>query len=287
MGKEEALKILPSLVQAGQVFGRGMGDFDKGNEKLFDVLRAGQITGHLTDPITRKLDPERVQHFLDVIEKSGAATGWRVNPDTWLGIAKQGGISLRGLSDEGLLDMAAFAQNMGGPRAGTAMMSLFQQFAGGTMGRSVAEKLEGLGLLGKDEWKTDHGKVVLSDEALKRLGDIFKTSPLEGLQKVLLPAMEAHGFKTQDEQIKELFRILQRATTQRFLGEGIADINQMFDERNRMTSGMGVESAALVANANDIATAIHNLASAFDNLKTSSTPRQCLASCPVRPTTSF
>jgi hypothetical protein len=151
-GKDEALKLMETMARAGQVFGAGMGDYDRGNDKLFDIIRAADIIGRLSDPNTKQFDAKRFQDFLDVVTQTGTSTGWRVNPDTWLGLAKQGGISLRGLSNEGLMEMAGFAQNMGGPRAGTAMMSLFQQFAGGTMFKGTAQHMQDIGLLKEGEW---------------------------------------------------------------------------------------------------------------------------------------
>lgn len=267
-GKDEALKMMETLSRAGQVFGAGTGDYGSANDKLFDTLRAADIIGRLSDPTTKQFDPKRFTEFLDVITKVGNATGWRVNPETWLGMAKQGGISLRGLSNEGLMEMSAFAQNMGGPRAGTAMMSLFQQFAGGTMFKGTAQHMQDIGLLKEGEWGVSGGRVQINEEASKRLGEVFKTDPMKGLTEILMPAMKEHGFDSPDDQIRELFKILQRQTTQRFLGEGAMNVNQMLAEVEREKHGQRLNDSAATQNSNDLEVAIHNLGASFNVLGT-------------------
>ena len=49
--------------------------------------------------------------------------------------------------------MAIMAQAMGGPRAGTAMLSLYNQVATGKMTKPAALGMQDLGLLGADEWR--------------------------------------------------------------------------------------------------------------------------------------
>jgi hypothetical protein len=112
------------------------------------------------------------------------------------------------------------------------------------------------------------GRVQINEEASKRLGEIFKTDPLKGLTDVLMPAMKAYGFDKPDDQIRELFKVLQRATTQRFLGEGIMNVNQMLAEAHRMEGAQGLEAAAATQNSNDLQVAIHNLGSSLDVLRT-------------------
>jgi hypothetical protein len=83
-----------------------------------------------------------------------------------------------------------------------------------------------------------------------------------------MPAMKAYGYEKPDDQIRELFKILQRSTTQRFLGEGIMNVNQMLAEVQRMMQGQGTDAAAATQNASSMPVAVHNLAASFSKLET-------------------
>ena len=74
------------------------------------------------------------------------------------------------MNDQGIGTMAILSQYMGAQRAGTALMSLNQEFAGGTMWTRNAKELERLGILNHGEWsKGGGGGIVLTPEARKDL----------------------------------------------------------------------------------------------------------------------
>jgi hypothetical protein len=266
LGEDEALQALPAFSKFSQVLGKSTGNYENPDEEIKKLMRAADITGNLTNPETKEVDIPRLMRFLDVATKALEATGGMVTPQTWLGMAQQGGISLRGLDQEGLMTMAMMSQVMGGQRAGTAMMSLFQQFAGGTMFTRTAQHLQDIGLLHEGEWKKDGSRVTINDEASKRLSGVFRDDPLKGLTEVILPALKEAGFTSLNDQIRQLAMILQRSTTQRFLGEEIVAAQQMARERTRMAGAQGVDQAQDTVNTTSITAAMHNLTASFEEL---------------------
>src|SRR5206468_1925786 len=121
--------------------------------------------GKFVNEKTHDVDTERLQHFLDLGSKVTQATHGRVNAQTWLGLAQQGGPALSGMTDEGLIHMAIAAQAMNGPRAGTALSSLYMQMIGGKMTEPVYSKLEELGL-------AKGHKVLVKPETRNRKGEV-------------------------------------------------------------------------------------------------------------------
>ena len=82
------------------------------------------------------------------------------------------------LDDEGALTLGAavVSQQMGGARFGTAQMSLFQQFAGGTMTATKAKALQELGFLNEGVWTASRGGgVTWSKEGAARREEFLGT----------------------------------------------------------------------------------------------------------------
>lgn len=264
MGEEDALKAMEPLSRVAQLMGSVSGDYGKANSQVFDLIRSSDIMGRMVDS-SGKFDLDKLMSFMQIVGKIYEATGGKVDAQTWLGLAKQGGISLRGLDDEGMARMAVFSQAMGGQRAGTAMMSMFQQMAGGTMFPRVAQEMEKLGLLKKDEWTHKDSKVTISDEASKRLSEYFRKDPAEGI-KLLKDAMAQNGITDPNQQVRELFRLLNRATTQRFVGEGMMNAAQMEAEVQRIMKAPDIIEALKMLDTTSISRAEHNLGAAMQEL---------------------
>jgi hypothetical protein len=281
-GAAEARAVLPAMTQLQMTMGGFSGDYEKSGEDLRAMIKSADIMGWLTDPKTGEVDSDRLMKFLNVANQAYIGTHGQVNPQTWLGQAKQGGVSLRGLDETGLMQMAMFSQIMGGQRSGTAMMSLFQQLAGGTMFSRSANAMQQIGLLGPKgeidpatgkvkgnaDWATDHGRVVISEAASKRLSEFFEKNPMEGIKK-LQETMVAAGITDPQAQMRELFQILGRATTQRFVGEGLTNYQQMIREGEQLGNAQDIPTALATGNDNSIPIAMHSLYSAITVLEES------------------
>ena len=154
---------------------------------------------------------------------------------------------------------------LGAQRAGTALMSLNQQFAGGTMWTRNAKELQRLGILGAGEWsKGGGGGIVMTPEARKRLGNQL-TDPLQFVVKSLLPAMEAHGITNVDDQIREVYSVFGRATSQREIADIVRNKGQIALELDRLEKGQGLDDQLKTANDRDVTQNIENLKAAWDN----------------------
>jgi hypothetical protein len=91
-----------------------------------------------------------VEERFNAMVQMMAATGGRVTPDMMLLMAQRGGPATRSLSIAGMRSMAAPLQELGAARAGTALMSLYQQLVGGRGGGQPSQmEFLRLGLLQK------------------------------------------------------------------------------------------------------------------------------------------
>jgi hypothetical protein len=195
------------------------------------------------------------------------------------------------------MTMGIMAQYMGGPRAGTAMMSLFQQFSGGVMARRQVEELERLGFLGPGEvmglggggghgrpgghlhmwgapkgfgagrsYRVGPGGVSISPEARRRLSGALGDDPLKWVEQDVIPKMEAAGITDPEAQMQELFTLLGRQTTQRFTADMVRNFRQMLGERARIRGGMDINAALGAAQTGDVEQALHNVQAAWQEL---------------------
>lgn len=267
MGMKEADETMEPLARYAFVLqsdkkykGDVTGDLQK-------VIRAGELSGRITDPITKHIDPHKLESFLDMAAKINAATHGMVGPDAMLAMAQQAGPSLRGLTDEGFLSMAIQSQAMGGHRAGTAYLSLWQQLASGTMMKRTAQGMEEMGFLKPDEWSTEGGHVSISPEAAKRLGKLIGQDPLM-FAKAINEELAKRGVTDPIEQMQAVMRMTGRQTTQRFSMEEVVNFQQMLAERERLMQGMGNGPAFTLLKNESVQANLQALSNSWDNFVT-------------------
>src|SRR5262249_22097913 len=144
LGQDDSMKVWEQLARFQWSMSAEKGFKGDAGEDLGKFLRAGELGGRLTDPNTHKAAVEELQRFLDLSSKVMTATHGMVTPSTLLGMSQQAGFSMRGMTDEGFLNQAIMAQAMGGPRAGTALLSLYNQVATGKMTKPAALGMQDL-----------------------------------------------------------------------------------------------------------------------------------------------
>lgn len=263
-GKEEMEKLweplarYSALQQSDEKF---KGDPGKAIRAL---LKAGELTGRFVNE-QGEFDPVKAQHFLDLVIKIKSATHGMVNEQQILGFAQQAGPTARGLTDKGFMTEAINIQAMSGNRAGTALMSLWQQMAGGTMFKRTAEGLQELGFLKPDEWKTSGGRVILGAEASKRLTRMIGKDPME-LSSNISARLDEMGVTDPEERSRMIMRMANRQTTQRMLMEMVVNRKQQRAERERMAQGMEMEGAFDLKNKESVPFNMERVTKAWNNL---------------------
>jgi hypothetical protein len=238
------------------------GDF---GEDMKAVMRSGEASGRFTDPLTGKIDPKLAEHFYSQIIQAIVATHGMVNPQTVLGLTKQGGFSLRGLTDEGFATEMIMAQVLGGPRVGTATLGIYQQMAKGQMTQKTAQALQDVGQLKPDEWSSTKGGITLTPEASKRLTAKFAGDPM-ALSDEIMKNLDERGITDPGERLRLWTNAFGRQTTQRYEGEMATNYNQILSERARMMQGAGLDKAGRIINDESIAANMKKLENAWHAL---------------------
>jgi len=266
LGFDDSMKVWEKLAQFQWVMQNQKGFKGDAGDDMSKFLRAGELSGRLTDPTTHKAAIEELTRFLDLSQKVMAATHGMVTPSTMLGMTQQAGFSMRGMTDEGFMNMAIMAQAMGGPRAGTAMLSLYNQVATGKMTMPAALGMVDLGLLKPGEVVNNHGHPIIDPKAEARLGKLLTGNPMDFVDQIY-KNLEAQGITDPDEQKRRVAGAMSRQTSERFVIEQMMNREQMAAERERIGQGAGSAEAAGIFDAKSITANEQALANAWYNLQ--------------------
>lgn len=261
-GHDGALKMMEGVSRFAGVLGNTTHDYKGAADRVYELVRAGDLMGKFVDESTHKVDPEKLRGFLDLASKLTLVTHGKVDPKTWLGLAQQGGPALGGMSENGLMTMGIIAQAMGGQRAGTALSSLYQQFVGGKTTQPVAEEMKKLGMIsGYSVLKGGH--VSISEEQKNQEYKSALKTDMVDFTKKLVEDWKKAG-KGMDEMVESLYTLFGRTTTQRLIHDMLRNLPQIEGERDRAKQAMGVEPSAALQNKEDYSQILNNMTTAWD-----------------------
>lgn len=183
---------IESVMSSG---GHGGGHGEKAERMFMDALKTTELRGALIDPKTGHFSEERFAKQLDFMTKAYTASGGLVKPTEYLNMIKTGGVAAKSLNDQsfyfGLMHMA---QEQGGSRTGTGLMSAFQNMYMGRTTQQVAEEMNKMGLFNTDKlhYGTTGHLAKVDAGSLKR-AELFRTDQFAYMNQVMLPMLRAQG----------------------------------------------------------------------------------------------
>jgi hypothetical protein len=266
VGAEGAMSIAPKLAEIDRVQSI-VGGKGKDQGSAYVLTRATELMGKLTDPFTHQVDLKLFGSVIDNMSKMSIASHGKVTPEEWLNYAKQAGPAAGNLTTEGMYTTSAIIQAMGGNRAGTAAAAVQRQFAGGVMTKSKAEELTNIGIFKPGDYEVGKGgHVTFKNDAGQSFVDKLQKDPLDAVVKDLIPALESHGFDTNEKITKELYRILGTAPEQREIYEIIRGREQIHQERERAMGALAPGASMATLNASDPTQVTSAFTTAFKDL---------------------
>ncbi|TAK93143.1 MAG: hypothetical protein EPO09_13580 [Aquabacterium sp.] len=205
-----ARQVAPMLSQLNManaaIFKGKVGEIDEGGTR-------GLL--HFIDRRGGTHDIASFKRNLDLAEKLVTGSGGFVQFRDLDQFSQQGGTAFRGLSDEGVLNMALLLQEQGGARAGTSFMSLYQNLIGGRTPKKTMALLQeyGLGHIAMQEHATVGGKSLKSMVMTDITGrDLLQSNPTAWMRTVFLPALAAHGVTSEGDILKATNDLLSNRT---------------------------------------------------------------------------
>lgn len=266
-GKEATPELVEQVANAQWVLQFNKHFKGDSAKDIQDLMRAGEQSGRLTDPITGKIDPAKVKDWLDLSQRVISGSHGLVTAQSLLGLTQQGGFALRGLSEKGFMGEAIMAQVMGGQRAGTATLGIMQQLSKGTMTGATVQGMEEAGLLKPGEWHMDKQKVVIDEEVRNALTKKFTNDPMD-IAAEIIANLNAKGITDPTERLRRVLGAMGRQTTQRFTAEEVMNFEQQIAERDRWMQGAGVGKAKEAMMSGSLTANMAAFGNAWDNLLT-------------------
>ncbi|XHO68841.1 hypothetical protein BCC1697_005327 [Burkholderia gladioli] len=176
----------------------GAEDAHANEEKFMNMLKVIELRGGTKDEATFKREANMVQKVL-------TATGGRVGGDEWRNFIQTGGVAAKQMRQDAFYyQMEPLIQEMGGHAVGTGLMSAYSNLYQGKTTVRAARQMMNLGLL--DRKSVEYNKIGMIKQIRPGAlagGDLFKASPLEWVEKVLLPKMKAKGI-TDPDKVKDM-----------------------------------------------------------------------------------
>lgn len=203
---EEASKFTPALLTLGKannaIFGDKLGAMD--DEGLKNLLKFIDRRGGFKDQ-------ETFNRNLNLAEKLVTGSGGFLHFQDLGAFSQNAGTAFRSLSDEGLLHMEGLMIEQGGQKAGTALMSLYQNLVAGRTPKKTMGLLQDLGLaqLAMQEHGSIGGKPIKSLVMTGVKGaDLLQSDPAKWMTDVLLPALSAKGITKEADVLKAVNDVL-------------------------------------------------------------------------------
>lgn len=212
------------------------------DEGLLNLVRAVDMRGQIyTDG---KFDAAKFQKELSGAASMIVMSGGAIKANDVLQYTRMAGPAAQGQSAEGFYGGGMeVAIGMGAAKEGTALMSLYSQFVGGKMTQGVADKLVQLGLLG-GYTKKGGGGILLNEEQKGPTNvGLLQSDPSAWVDKVLVPALQAHGYTTPDAMREQLFNIAGRQTTARYLSDVMTNQPQVQRGRELFHQFTGIDQS--------------------------------------------
>ncbi|MCA7941592.1 phage tail tape measure protein [Burkholderia cepacia] len=173
-------------------------DGHENEEKFMNMLKVIELRGGTKSEAAFRNEANMVQKVL-------SATGGRVGGDEWRNFIQTGGVAAKQMRQDAFYyQMEPLIQEMGGHQVGTGLMSAYSNAYQGKTTKRAANQMIDLGLLDRKKVvDTKIGTIKEIKPGALTGGDLFKASPLEWLEKVLLPKLAAKGI-TDPDRVKDM-----------------------------------------------------------------------------------
>lgn len=217
---------MESYMAAG---GHGEGHGGKAEKQFADIIKVMEMRG-----LMRDFSEEKLTRMSDLFVKNYVASGGMVKPSDFLNMMKTGGVAGKTVNEDFMFAMGHIMQEKGGNRAGTQLMSTYQNLVAGRSTQQVAENLLHLGLLnasGVHYGTTGH--ITKTDFGALKSAEVMQQNPLEYLNTYILPALAKKGIDINDSK-----KVLP-ALTQMASNRNAADfLSQLYLERGQIANYM-------------------------------------------------
>jgi hypothetical protein len=241
-------------------------------EEMDKLLKSAEIKGVATDP-------GRFKSYISAVAKTLNAFGDQLKPSDIFEQLKYARQASQSLSERFVATtMSTIGSEIGGAGIGTAVASFNRAMVGGHMEHQAALELAGLGLINEDDLtKLSTGEV----KGVKRGAHVkdwrlAQSDPDLWIRQNLIPALEAHGYKSDDEMQAEIAKLYPNRTAGQFVSQIVGQRSKMEKNAALWQKSMSDEAADVLTKS-DINAATSGFGNRVENLIASNIPADALA----------
>ncbi|KWD75366.1 hypothetical protein [Burkholderia ubonensis] len=206
----------------------GKEDAKKNVDQIMGMVKVIDLRGGTKDGAAFRAEA-------DIVQKMQTATGGKVSSDEWNNFAESGGAAAKKLrTDAFYYQMQPLIEKLGGKSAGAGLAALNASALQGKATGPAAQRMMALGLV--DPKRAHNNKNV----ALVG-GDMLQASPLEWLEKVLLPKLAAKGITSPDKVKAELAKLFPDKDAGNLLTTMYEKREQIHDTEKQSAAADGVD----------------------------------------------
>jgi hypothetical protein len=273
-----AIQLMPKFQELGLVLSNLTGKSADG--QAYSAILAMDARGSIINRKTGEIDPSLAGPELDAMTRAIIASHGLLTADDFRNVARQSGPAGMAMSPEAFYGKLPTAmQVMGSQKAGTALMSLFQELATGVMPQRVGEQLLKLGLIDPKGYHVRRGGQVVIDPGSLKGESQFMNDPFKWINDTLKKAMQDKGIVDPKAQgnavgsligpiVDEVGRVIGRQTAQRLVTEALLNAPQYQRDFEQRQKAFGIDAANANNQAQDPTQAMKNFQAAWSNLMT-------------------
>lgn len=206
---------------------------------------------------------------LDLAQRMVTGSGGAIKFQDLAQFSQYGGTAFRGLSDEGLLRMSGLLQEQGGAKAGTALMSVYQNLIAGRTPKKTMALLQqmGLGEVGMVNAGIINGKPFQST-VLKNIkgAELLQSDPVAWIQSVLLPTLASKGITKEGDILRTVNDLLSNRNASGQMSITATQLQTVLRDFEVTKRAMGVQGT-LDASRNTRAGQLMNYQAQMENLR--------------------
>jgi hypothetical protein len=238
----EVSKMLPTIVQAKSVLDAS-DPTGKASEGLLYSMRSAELFGLASEPA-------KFRAYIDSFLKATQVEGRTVNSEGLFEFAQMAKSSAATLSPEFVNAIAPLlVQEMGGGRAGTSTDQFIKQVVGGFQGNlhAAAKEFVAIGLANRDDFETTKTGEIKGLKSGRHVAgyELAASDPAKWVWDILVPALKAKGFDTEEQQLNEVRRLFPNGNAANIVSKFIQQQEQWQAKAERISQASGLDAVDL------------------------------------------
>jgi hypothetical protein len=206
---------------------------------LVYALKAAELLGKASSP-------EALRDYLNSFVKAQQVEGKTIDPEGMFNFAQQLKAAAPNLSSRFVNTLGPLLLQELGANGGTAVQQFEKQIQGGFQGNlhAAAKEFVAIGLANADDFEhTKTGEIKGMKHGHSVVGaDIAEHDPDKWVYDVLVPALVKAGYKTTEDQIKELPRLFPNTNAANVVAKLLQQKDQWAAKADRIDAAPGVDS---------------------------------------------